>query len=183
MAIATPKAGGSMTRSMLLNLSLSLALALGLLACATATPYTRAVNEKDDGFRDQKIEGARYRVSFSGNESTSKETAELYVLYRSAELTLANGFDYFIMTEPDKESETRYMGTGTGLYGGTRFGRGRMGFGGIGIGFGGSGNPNRKYDVSSYITMHKGAAPKDNPKAFVAAEVKESLEARIVRPK
>jgi len=156
-------------------------LCLVLIGCATATPYKAAEREKDDGYRDQKIETAKYRVSFRGNESTSKETAELYVLYRSAELALKNGYDYFVMEEPDKEADLRFNSPGTSIYGGTGWG-GRGRFGGVGIGFGTS-SADKKYDVSSYITLHKGTVPKDNPKAYVAADVKDNLESRIIRKK
>ena len=75
----------------------ALALTAGLSACATATPYQPKITSgaTTGGFSDQRLEGDRYRVAFAGNSLTSRETVERYLLYRAAELTVQQGYDWF----------------------------------------------------------------------------------------
>lgn len=89
--------------------SLAVALMAGvalLTACATPTPYHPASATDPahaDGYREARIEPGRWRVAFSGNSLTSRETVETYLLYRAAELTLQNGHDWFHAVERDTE--------------------------------------------------------------------------------
>lgn len=53
------------------RIALVLSTLLLLAACGTATPYQPALDGY--GFKEQKIEGNRYRVSFSGNSLTPRE--------------------------------------------------------------------------------------------------------------
>jgi hypothetical protein len=77
-----------------------------LAACATQTPYgPRDVSGY--GFSETRIEADRYRVSFLGNSLTDRETVETYLLYRAAELTLQNGYDWFEIVDRDTESDRR----------------------------------------------------------------------------
>ena len=64
------------------------------------------------GYSEQQIEEDRYRVIFAGNPSTPRETVQNYLLYRSAELTVQNGYDYFTVTDRDVERSTRYYTQG-----------------------------------------------------------------------
>ena len=102
-----------------------------LSACGTATPYGPALDGK--GYSEQKTEQDRFRVSFSGNSLTPRETVENYLLYRAAELTIENGHDHFRVVERDLESSTTYHDTITttpGAYGysSRRYLRDRRGF-------------------------------------------------------
>ena len=81
-----------------------------LSACATETPYQ--AGNGGYGYNDQQIEENRYRVTFAGNPSTPRETVQNYLLYRAAELTVQQGYDYFIMTNQDVERSTRYYSSG-----------------------------------------------------------------------
>jgi hypothetical protein len=91
------------------------ALALGgvalLGACATQTAYAPR-DQSGYGFAETRIEPNRFRVSFSGNSMTSQETVEKYMLYRSAELTLQQGFDWFEVVDRDTASKSHVVGTG-----------------------------------------------------------------------
>ncbi|MEL6323521.1 MAG: hypothetical protein AAFQ84_04755, partial [Pseudomonadota bacterium] len=89
----------------------ALAALFVLGACATATPYQPAVNS-DGGYVDQQIETNRWAVSFAGNSLTDRQTVETYLLYRAAELTSQNGFDYFEVIARDTEVESRFIATG-----------------------------------------------------------------------
>jgi hypothetical protein len=91
-----------------LALIASLAAAAGLAACTTATPYQPLLEGSSGrgGYSDVRIEPGRYRVTFTGNSLTSRETVELYLAYRAAELTLANGYDTFTLVSRDTDRKT-----------------------------------------------------------------------------
>src|SRR5258705_13439005 len=74
---------------------------LALAACETATPYQPQMrgNEVSGGYRDRQIEANRFRITFSGNSMTSRDTVETYLLYRAAELPLQHGYDWFEMAD------------------------------------------------------------------------------------
>lgn len=80
-------------------------LAVLLGACAAPTPYRPAL--KGEGFSDRPIEDGRFRISFAGNETTPRATVEDYMLYRAAEVTLANGKDHFVVVQRNVEERAR----------------------------------------------------------------------------
>ena len=91
----------------LLAVAAAIALTGGLAACETATPY-QPLNAKEassGGYSDARLNSDRWRVSFSGNTVTSRETVERYLLYRAAELTTSQGFDWFVT--PDKNTDRK----------------------------------------------------------------------------
>lgn len=177
-------------------LGLAALAALTLAACATSTPYGPATGKNPYGFSDQKIEDNRYRIVFRGNSSTEREAVETYLLYRAAELTLENGFDYFVVTEQDTEANRRYSTTGNAAF----FGRYGYGFGPYSYGFPyyaygwGWGSPYggfgpdfntreiTRYSAVAFVTMFKGQKPADDPQAFDARSVAENLRAYVVAP-
>lgn len=152
---------------------------LALAGCVTATPYQPAAGY-GDGYAEQKLEDNRYKVTFAGNSSTPRQTVENYLLYRAAEITLQNGYDYFLMVDKDTEADTRYNQTYTG------FGYGYGWYhwyprSAIGVS-GGTSNPVTEYEAQANILVFKGEKPADNPAAFDARQIKTHLEASIVRP-
>ncbi|HVY89226.1 MAG TPA: hypothetical protein VG942_10185, partial [Hyphomonadaceae bacterium] len=82
--------------------------ALALAACATPTPYQPLGAETgvSGGYSSQRIASDRYRVRFSGNNLTSRQTVENYLLYRAAELTAQEGYDWFAMNDRDTERKS-----------------------------------------------------------------------------
>lgn len=153
-------------------------MAMGLLtACATTTPY-QPVHD-GYGYQDQRIESNRYRVTFTGSTATPRQTVENYLLYHAAELTLASGSDYFIITQSSTSANGK---AGSGL----SLGLGGFGFGshsGVGLGVGTStGGDKVEYSAQAEIVTGKGKKPDDNPQAFDAREVKQNLDAKISRP-
>ncbi|MBB4266373.1 CC0125/CC1285 family lipoprotein [Roseospira visakhapatnamensis] len=102
----------------------ALAVALLVAACATGpatTPY-QAARETGYGYGGQQIGDARFRVTFSGNSRTPRETVESYLLYRAAEVTLQRGYDAFVVVDKDTERFTRTTMTGPRV--GVGYGRG-----------------------------------------------------------
>jgi len=150
------------------GLSVLLPAVLLLSACATVTPYQPL--KEGEGYTEQRIESTRYRVSFAGNSITPRETVENYLLFRAAELTLQQGYDYFVLTGSDTDSQTRYQQTVSA-------------FGGFGwyshypvfdIGVASS-HPITEYQAQAYVTMYKGKRPADAVSAFDAREVRTNL--------
>ena len=82
------------------------AAALGAAACDSygPTPYQPG-GGSERGYSETKIENDRYRISFKGNSLTDKETVETYLLYRAAELTVENGYEWFAAPSPSVNEE------------------------------------------------------------------------------
>ncbi|MFT3998125.1 MAG: hypothetical protein QM667_12030 [Asticcacaulis sp.] len=176
-------------RKLLTAAALGLSMTL-LAACTTPTPYQPVTGNPSSslsrGYSDQRIEANRYRLKFSGNSVTSRETVEDYLLYRSAELTLENGYDWFTMvgraTKEDRNTSTTYRDPFSGPYfGGFYWRYYRSGWGSWG-----SWQEDQttfyRYEATAEVVFGKGAKPADDPNAYDAREVKQNLEARIVRP-
>lgn len=47
------------------------------------------------GFEEQRLNDVTWRVTYNGNGYTTEETVQTYWLYRSAEITLEQGYDGF----------------------------------------------------------------------------------------
>lgn len=152
--------------------------ALLISACSTITPYQPL--KHGVGYSEQKLEANRYRISFDGNSFTERTTVQNYVLYRCAELTLAQGYDYFKVAAQSAEAEPQDR-SGTFSFG---FGLGGVSQSGFGLGVGTSTGVDRTdYQGSADITLHHGKKPAEDPTAYDAREVKANLEAGITRPK
>jgi hypothetical protein len=171
---------------------------LALAACETATPYQPQMrgNQVSGGYRDQQIEANRFRVTFNGNSMTSRETVETYLLYRAAELTVQNGFDWFAMA--DRQTERK-----SDTYIDRPFGPGPWGYWGPSWRYGGSfgwrswdpwwGDPFwdssidvrtvDRYEASAEIVTGRGPKTADNPRAFDARDVISRLGPTIVAPR
>jgi hypothetical protein len=168
------------------------ASALALSACETATPYQPAVagNTQSGGYSDQQLEANRWMVTFSGNDLTSRETVERYLLFRAAELTLNQGYDWFETNDRNTNKQSSYIGDGPawGGYWGPRWGVYRRGYG-WGYGYGGDpfwGQPLdveqvSQYSASAEIVMGHGPKPND-PRAFDAHAVVGHLQPTIKYP-
>lgn len=180
-------------------------------ACATETPYrpAKGYGFSRTGFSEQRIEPDRFLVTFAGNSVTERDTVERYLLFRAAELTLQQGYDYFVTTERETDRQTRtyttpglgYGGFGYGGFGpgwgpawsfyGRGFGWRRYGgfYGGYG-GFGGFGGFNDfdirqvdRFEATAEIVMRRGPIPRDNLRAFNARRVVETVGPTVVLPR
>jgi len=105
-------------------------LSLLFYACASPVTYGPATGADTVGYSETAIESDRYRVTFRGGEPA---TAYDYALLRAAELTLAQGHDWFRVTNAfSGEEGGGRSGTGISIGGST----GSYGSGvGVGIGF------------------------------------------------
>jgi hypothetical protein len=138
------------------------------------TPYQPAAGGY--GYSEQQIEDNRYRVTFAGNDRTSSDAVQNYLLYRAAEVTLDHGYDYFTMVDRNLDRSTTYWGSGPSTYMGTGFGRRSGGF----IGFGTStARPIDSYTAYADIVLFKGEKPADEVNAYAAHDVLSRLDATI----
>ena len=178
----------------------ALAASLGLAACETATPYQplAASNATTGGFSDQKLENDRVRVTFKGNSLTSRETVETYLLYRSAELTVQQGYDWFEMADRHTDRDRRTYYDPDPFYGrpGYAWGYWRPTWRYHGGGFGWRawdpfwGDPFwndtyttvDRFEAGAEIILHHGPKPEGEARAFDAHEVTANLGPKIVRP-
>ncbi|HET9159723.1 MAG TPA: hypothetical protein VFN88_03855 [Caulobacteraceae bacterium] len=171
---------------------------MSLAACATATPYQPLTTHgtTTGGYSELKVTNNRFRVMFTGNTLTSRETVERYLLFRAAEVTLGEGADWFEIADrhTDHQSRTYYdrdpFGYGYGMWWRPTWayvGRGRY----VRIDPWGPGPfwPNdfstetvTKYEASAEIVIGKGPKPANDPAAFDAHEVVNNLGPSIVRP-
>lgn len=80
-------------------------------SCMTATPYQPYRGETASGihggYSEERMAADRYMVRFHGNELTSRDRVEGYMLYRAAELTTAAGYDWFMIVDRHTEHDTR----------------------------------------------------------------------------
>jgi len=183
-----------------------LAVTAGLAGCTTATPYQPDLrgSQVSGGFSETRVTNDRFRVQFRGNTLTNRDTVERYLLYRAAELTLAQGYDWFEIddrrTDRTERTYVDSMGPrmGMGWGGGWGYGMWQPSWRYYGAGFGWrSWNPYfgdpffadrmdirtvQQFEAGAEIILHRGPAPEGASRAFDARQVKQNLEPTIVRP-
>jgi len=187
----------------LVTLAAAAVLTAGLAGCATPTPYQPNIRgaAQAGGFSEFQLEPNRFRVTFSGNSLTSRQTVESYLLYRAAELTVGQGYDWFAAADRNTERSTqyyidqdpfyrssyynswghwrpywRYHGGGFGWrtwdpWGRDPFWSSRMDVREV-----------NRYEANAEIVMGRGQKPAGDPSAFDARAVMSSLGPTIVRP-
>lgn len=143
---------------------------LSLAACATApTRYVPAASANEMGYREQRLEQERYRVSFRANADLKGPQVEDMALRRAAEITVQNGYQWFQVV-------SRF----TDIAGGSRTASGpTVGIGGssgsfgsaVGVGLGFNlGGDTRQFESTLEILMGRGTKPSD-PNAYDAQQV------------
>jgi hypothetical protein len=80
--------------------------ALLMLGCATSYQKEGLLS---GGYSDVQLDESTYRVTFTGNGYSTKEDVENMLLYRAAEITDANGFDWFTVNERDSDEEYTFQ--------------------------------------------------------------------------
>lgn len=150
----------------LLLLAAAISAAAVAAAHAETTPYQPA-SRTHYGYSETQTDANRVRVSFAGNADTSRETVELYLLYRSAEITLQRGYDYFVVADHSVDARMEYAASGPPLPP--------------------IAPPRRYREIASYtavsdIIMHRGARPPNADNAFDARTLYANLAGRISRP-
>lgn len=181
--------------------------ALLLAGCMTETPYRPATGSgfNRTGYSERQVENNRFLVTFAGNTVTDRDTVERYLLFRAAQLTQQNGYDYFIMVQRDTDRQARTYSTGAGFggpyggwggYWGPSWGFYGRGYGwrrfGGGFGWGGWGGYGfddfdvrtvDRYEASAEVVMRRGVPPASEVRAFDARQVIDRIGPTIVTPK
>jgi hypothetical protein len=185
----------------ILAVAAALVLAGGLAACETATPYQPNIpgQAASGGYSEIRLEPDRWRVTFTGNSLTSRETVEAYLLFRSAELTVQQGYDWFNIVDrhTDRQARTyvepdplyhpwygygywrpywRYYGRGFGWRAWDPWWGGPFWADSVNV------QTIQKFEATAEIQMHHGAKPADDPAAFDAHAVIDNLRPRIQYP-
>jgi hypothetical protein len=181
-----------MSRQAIPRLAAAAAFAiLALGGCATATTYHPAVSaaEGADGYHETRLEAGRWRVVFRGNSLTSREAVETALLYRAAELTRAEGYDWFLAVDRDTESHSDLLVRGApGGWDRSWSPHWRVVRGGVWETWEPL-QPDRTvavaqvtaYEAIAEIVMGHGTKPEDS-RAYDAASVIDALQSRIIRP-
>lgn len=161
-----------------LSLSLIAAAGLALSACASLAPYGPQMAPNGQGYVEQRIESNRFRVTYNGVGAPGPVAD--YALLRAAQLTTAQGYDWFEVTQRwtdgrlDSAGGMRpsvSVGYGSSSYGG-RYGNYRSSGVGVGVGLNFSGpSPT---STSLEVVMGNGERP-DRPNAYDARAVQDSL--------
>lgn len=184
----------------------SLALAAALAGCATTpTPYQSYRSHSQGGihggYSDQQVGAGDFLVRFHGNSMTSRDRVERYMLYHAAELTLKEGYDWFLVTDRDTRHNVRTIVEPNPLYR-PDFGPGYEGWrpnwnlyidGRWHRWTDWTGGPSstgqfdirriEAFEVTAEIQMRKGALPAGDAKAIDAHKVVVDLAPIIERPK
>lgn len=162
------------------------AAAFALAACATtpaAPPYAAAASSTSAGYSETQIESNRYFVTYRAPESAEVVRLEDYALLRAAELTIANGRDWFWVDRRtiDQEQDSRTSGPSIGVgIGGGSFGRRSGASVGVGMTFplGNQDRPARARGATYEIRFGEGPKP-DEPNAYDARSTAQAIRARI----
>lgn len=157
----------------------AIAATLWLSACSFGpTPYQSRQGDQPYGYTEQQIDPATWRVQFSGNLATSRETVEDYLLYRAAEIMRMGGYDRFLLLEKEIEADVTYNGVGFQPS--------------FGVGFGSSYNygvfgsvpatyaPQTRYKGTALVRVY--SAGQSGGPIFSAGELIKQIRPRIVWP-
>jgi hypothetical protein len=118
--------------------------AVMLWGCATAYQPAGATG----GYTDQKIDDNTVEVSFRGNGFTAPEKVHYYLLRRCAEVTIRDGYNYFVIVNSAMPDEGNTNAFGAKL--------------------------NDKYRATATIKMFKGKKPENSLNAYDAAQISKN---------
>jgi hypothetical protein len=148
-------------------------LAAGLLAALAVSgcesPATFAPRDGHlSGYTDERLGANRWRVTFTGNAATSRETVENYLLLRAAQVTLQSGYKWFVFDTRDTHARTSYHTEFDDPWPG--FHRHFGWYGWYGPGYADS-YPTTDYEAYAEIVMLTPEQAKNEPRAFDASDV------------
>ena len=161
-----------------ISLSLIAASALALTACASLAPYGAQMGPGGQGYSEQRIENNRYRVTYNGVGAPGAVADR--ALYRAAQLTTDQGYDWFEVTSrwTDGRADSAggltpnvSIGAGSSRYGGYRSS-------GVGVGLGLNLSGPSVTSTTLEIVMGRGAKPQ-HPEAYSARGVLDAIGHRL----
>ena len=161
-----------------LTFGLIAASALALSACASLAPYGPQQSAGGQGFNEQRIESNRFRVTYNGVGAPGPVADR--ALFRAAQLTVDQGYDWFEVTQrwidgrPDSAGGVRpsvSIGAGSSRYGG-------YSASGVGVGLGFDLSGPQPTSTTLEIVLGRGAKP-DRPEAYDARGVQDAIRNRL----
>lgn len=160
-----------------LRFSAVAAAALLLAACETPATYHPRDVQGGTGYTDEQLAANRFRVTFTGNSATRRETVENYLMLRAAEVTLKAGYHYFVFDTRDTEAQTTYHSDFVGWPGWRGYGRywHSWPYGGWGAGADVTSRPITSYEAYAEIVLLTDAQAKNEPRAIPAQEVLDHI--------
>jgi hypothetical protein len=90
------------------RIAVLLTATLGLAACQSPATYHPLDRASGTGYTDEQLAANRYRITFTGNSVTKRQTVENYLLLRAAEVTLKSGYPAFAFDARDTQADTTY---------------------------------------------------------------------------
>jgi len=153
------------------------AAAVMLAGCQTPATYHPRDERSSTGYTDEQLAANRWRVTFTGNSATKRETVENYLMLRAAEVTLKAGFHWFVFDTRDTEAQTIYQSDFVGWPGWR--GRGwywhSWPYGGWGAGGMETTHPITTYEAYAEIVLLTDDQAKNEPRAIKAQDVLDHI--------
>jgi len=133
-------------------------VALALSACATPQPtlYQAAAGPQGVGYSEYRIEPGRYRITFRGAPGAPPNQVADYALLRAADLAIADGYDWFRVSERFMAGEPDRSPRISLGFGGGNYGWHSGGSVGVGTSFSTGGGPT----IASTLEVVMGKGPK-----------------------
>jgi hypothetical protein len=95
--------------SRFVKFSVAVGAVLLLAACQTPATYQPRTPGSSTGYTDEQLAHNRWRVTFTGNSATRRETVESYLMLRAAEVTVKSDYRWFVFDTRDTEAQTTYQ--------------------------------------------------------------------------
>jgi hypothetical protein len=165
-----------------LRLSAVAAAALLLAACETPATYHPRDAQSGTGYTDEQLASNRYRVTFTGNAATRRDTVENYLLLRSAEVTLKAGYHWFVFDTRDTEAQTIYHSDFMGWPGWPGYGWYWHSWPYGGWDGDMTSRPITTYEAYAEIVLLTDAQAKDEPRAIKAQDVLDHIGPSAAAP-
>ena len=159
----------------------AISVVLAAAACASQPPYHPATSDSSTGYSDERLTDTRYRVNFTGGRTTRRGQVEDFLLLRSAEVTKAAGFAWFVFDTREMERTTYrndfvgYPGWGPGFHGGFGWYWRNWAYDPWDPYWGANAFPDTRYEASAEIVLLTPAEAKTHEHALNADEVIEHL--------
>lgn len=159
------------------RLMLTVSLCAVLAACAaTPTMFAPAMGPQSVGFSEYRIEPGRYRVTFRGGPGAPVAQVADFALLRAADLAIADGYDWFRVTD----RQMTHSGQGGGPQLSLGAGGGGSGHsGGVGVGLGTSFNLGGGPQLTQTLEIMMGRGPRPpGADVYDAQQVRQVIGAR-----
>ena len=151
-------------------------------ACAPEQPYYGPkLAGRNTGYTDIRLGQNRYRVTYSGNSTTDRETVENFLLMRAAQVTLASGYGHFIFDTRDTRANTTYFSDFTGWPGWPGFGWGWSSWPEP-YDVSGESRPITRFEAYAEIVMLTDAQAQKEPRAIDANAIVAKLGPIVMPP-